>query len=97
MRITGKSAQVKALRRIRAKAMKTNASTPYETCSEQLSPFGRLLATIKFLDLVQFKKIFDRAFHKPSRRPKLGNYFMVEGILMLLVIGFNRLRHSTYI
>ena len=35
-----------------AKAIKINASTVYETCTEQLSPFGGLLALIKFLDLV---------------------------------------------
>ena len=31
-----------------AKAGKINASTPVETCSEQLSPFGGLLALVKF-------------------------------------------------
>ena len=36
----------------RTKARKINASTPFETCSEQLSPFGGLLALIKFLDLM---------------------------------------------
>ena len=38
-----------------AKARKINASTEYETCDEQLSPFGGLLAVIKFFDLVKFK------------------------------------------
>jgi hypothetical protein len=33
------------------KARKINSSTQYETCTEQLSPFGGLLALIKFLDL----------------------------------------------
>ena len=37
-----------------AKARKINASTEYETCNEQLSPFGGLLAVIKFFDLVNF-------------------------------------------
>ena len=35
------------------KARKINASTEYETCDEQLSPFGGLLAVIKFFDLVK--------------------------------------------
>ena len=38
----------------RARARKINASTEFETCSEQLSPFGGLLALIKFFDLVGF-------------------------------------------
>ncbi len=81
----------------RAKARKINASTVYETCSEQLSPFGGLLALIKFIDLVNFQKIFHSAYHKPSRDPKLGHYSMMVGILMLLFIGFNRIWHFVYV
>ncbi len=80
-----------------AKARKINASTRYETCTEQLSPFGGLLALIKFLDLVNFKEIFNYTYHKPSRDPKLGHYSMVIGILMLLFIGFNRIWHFIYV
>ena len=76
---------------------KINASTPYDTCSERLSPFGGLLGLIKFLDLIKFKEIFEHFYIKPTRRPKLGNYRMVVGIMMLLFIGFNRLWHFTYI
>jgi hypothetical protein len=80
-----------------AKPRKINASTPYETCSEQLSPFGGLLALIKFLDLVEFKHIFSLRYQPPTRKPKLGHYRMMIGILMLLFIGFNRIWHFTYI
>ena len=79
------------------KARKINASTSYETCTEQLSPFGGLLAVIKFLDLVKFHDIFQFAYISPKRKPKLGHYLMVVGVLMLLFIGFNRLWHFTYI
>ena len=48
----------------RTNARKITASTAYETCTEQLSPFGGLLALIKFIDLVNFHKIFDSAYHK---------------------------------
>lgn len=81
----------------RTRASKINASTLYETCSEQLSPFGGLLATIKFLDLIDFEEIFHSAYKAPAREPKLGHYKMVIGILMLLFIGFNRIWHFTYI
>ena len=81
----------------RAKARKISASTEYETCTEQLSPFGGLLALIKFIDLVNFHKIFDFAYHKPARNPKRGHYLMMMGILMLLFIGFNRIWHFVYV
>ena len=55
-----------------AEARKINASTVYETCTEQLSPFGGLLPLIKFFDLVGFKDIFDSTYLKPRRDPKLG-------------------------
>jgi hypothetical protein len=80
-----------------AKPRKIEASTTYGTCSEQLSPFGGLLALIKFLDLMDFKEIFEHTYKAPKREPKLGHYRMVVGILMLLFIGFNRLWHFIYI
>ena len=55
-----------------AKAGKINASTEYESCDEQLNPFGGLLAVIKFCDLVKFKEIFNYAYHRPIRRSKLA-------------------------
>jgi hypothetical protein len=62
-----------------------------------LSPFGGLLALIKFLDLVSFREIFHFAYRPPSRQPKLGNYSMMVSILMLLFIGFNRIWHFVYV
>ncbi|MCP3922927.1 MAG: IS1380 family transposase [Desulfobacterales bacterium] len=78
-------------------ANKINASTVYETCTEHLSPFGGLLALIKFKDLTKFEEVFNDTYIKPKRKPKLGNYRMVSGVLMLLFIGFNRLWHFSYI
>ncbi len=78
-------------------ANKINVPTHYETCTEQLSPFGGLLGLIKFLDLVNFQEIFQKCYTPPNREPKLGNYRMVVGMLMLLFIGFNRLWHFSYI
>jgi hypothetical protein len=80
-----------------AKARKINASTHYETCTEQLSPFGGLLALIKFFDLVHFEELFNSTYQKPSREPKMGHHAMMTGILMLLFIGFNRIWHFFYV
>jgi len=81
----------------RTRPNKVNASTAYDTCTERLSPFGGLLAMIKFLDLIEFKQIFNTAYLAPNSKPKLGHYRMVIGLLILLFIGFNRLWHFTYI
>jgi len=80
-----------------SEARKINASTAYDTCTERLSPFGGLLGLIKFFDLIKFEEFFKHLYITPSRKPKLGHYRMVVGILMLLFIGFNRLWHFTYI
>jgi hypothetical protein len=87
----------KGLRARRARTNKINASTAYETCTEQLSPFGGLLAMIKFFDLLDFGQIFHSIYRAPMREPKLGHYRMVTGILVLLFIGFNRIGHFTYL
>jgi len=79
------------------KARKINASTAFDTCKEFLSPFGGLLALIKFLDLVNFPEIFHSGYIAPARKPKLGHYSMMTGVLMLLFIGFNRVWHFIYI
>ena len=95
--ITSKNRIRKGFCKNRAKARKINASTPYETCTEHLSPFGGLLALIKFFDLVNFHKIFNYAYQPTTREPRLGHYSMMVGILMLLFIGFNRIWHFVYI
>ena len=71
-----KSRNSKGFNKDRAEARNINASTVYETCTEQLSPFGGLLALIKFLDLVNFKEIFHSGYQEPSREPKQGHYLM---------------------
>ena len=76
---------------------KIGPSTGYDTCTERLSPFGGLLALIKFLDLMDFERVFQHTYRAPGREPKLGHYRMVVGILILLFIGFNRLWHFVYI
>jgi Transposase DDE domain group 1 len=79
------------------RATKIGPSTAYEYCNERLSPFGGLLGLVKFLDVVQFKEIFDSFYVAPSRTPDLGHYNMVCGIIMLLFIGFNRIWHFLYV
>jgi len=48
----------KGFRKRAVRGRKINASTPHETCTEQLSPFGGLLTMIKFFDLIGFGQYF---------------------------------------
>src|SRR3989338_8543445 len=47
--------------------------------------------------LVKFKEIFDGLYKEPSRRPELGHYNMMYGLIILLFIGFNRIWHFIYV
>ncbi|MFH0948836.1 MAG: transposase [Elusimicrobiota bacterium] len=79
------------------KAIEINGSTAYETCNERLTAFGGFLALIKFLDLVEFKNIFEKHWFVNKRKTSLGCYRMILGCLSLLFIGFQRLGQFTYI
>jgi hypothetical protein len=76
---------------------KIEADTLYETCGSSMTAFGGLLSLVKFLDLVNFKEIFEKHYCSPSRKPLLGCYRMILGVLMLIFIGFQRLGHFSYI
>ncbi len=72
-------------------------STPYAFTNEYLTPFGGYLFFVKMLAALQFEKLFDEHFIKPNRVPKFGHYFMFKGLIFLLVIGFQRVFHFSYI
>jgi hypothetical protein len=79
------------------KPAEIKASTHYELCDTRLTAFGGLLAFVKFLDLVNFKEIFEKRYCSPKRKPELGCFAMVQGLLMLMFVGFTRLGHIEYI
>ena len=72
-------------------------NTPYDLCPQRLSAFGGLLVLVKFLDLIGFPELFEKVYVRPKRKPQLGGYRMVLGMLMLLFIGFQRLGHFLYV
>ena len=80
-----------------ARIAQITAETSYGECSERLTAFGGLLALVKFLDLMGFEEMFEKHYKAPKRKPALGNYRMLLGILMLLFIGFQRLGQFVYI
>ena len=80
-----------------ARPVRITAETPSGECAERLTAFGGLLALLKFLDLLGFEAAFAQHYVSPQRTPKLGDYRMVLGILVLLFIGFQRLGHFAYV
>jgi hypothetical protein len=80
-----------------ARPVRITAETPDGECSERLTAFGGLLALVKFLDLLGFEQAFAQHYVPPKQAPKSGDYRMVLGVLLLLFIGFQRLRHFAYV
>ena len=76
---------------------KIGPDTKYGVCKTRMTAFGGILALIKFLDFVNFKDVFTTHYHSPKRRPRLGCYNMILGVLMLHFVGFSRLGHFAYI
>ena len=94
---THKTAEKQGFQQQRPKAAKIRAETKYLLANTQMTAFGGLLALVKFLDLVNFKELFENHYCSPSRKPELGCYRMMLGFLMLLFIGFARIGHFGFI
>jgi len=72
-------------------------STPHEYIDERFTSFGGLLAFVKMLAAFKVDELFGNTFIKPKRMPQRGHYFMFQGLMYLLIIGFQRLYHFSYI
>jgi len=94
---TGKHQENQGIKDCFGKAIEINGSTAYETCDERLTAFGGFLAFIKFLDLVNFKNVFEKEWISNARKTELGSYRMILGCIALLFIGFQRLGQFEYI
>jgi len=92
-----KARKKKGKRVKKSRVARIGANTPHGLCTQRLSAFGGLLALVKFLDLIGFEEIFEKVYVSPGRKPNLGCYRMVLGVLILLFIGFQRLGHFIHI
>lgn len=80
-----------------AEPLRITPTTPHEYIDERFTPFGGLLAFVKMLAAFKVTELFDNTFIKPKRLPERGHYFMFQGLMYLLIIGFQRLYHFSYI
>ena len=81
----------------KAEPIRITPTTPHEYIDERFTPFGGLLAFVKMLPALAIDQLFENTFVKPKRQPEKGHYFMFQGLIYLLIIGFQRLYHFTYI
>ncbi len=79
-----------------AETIHIKPSTPHEYIDELFTPFGGFLLFVKMLAALQFENLFNSVFAKPQRDPKLGHFFMLNALIFLLVVGFQRLFHFSY-
>ena len=77
----------------KAEPFRITPATQHEYIDERFTPFGGLLAFVKMLAAFKLDELFDNAFIKPKRVPERGHYFMFQGLMYLLIIGFQRLYH----
>jgi hypothetical protein len=80
-----------------SRSLRIGPNTKHDVCSEQMTAFGGLLALVKFLDLIKFKDVFKDIYVSPPRKPILGCYRMVLGLLIMLFVGFQRIGHIKYL
>ena len=80
-----------------AETIHIKPTTPHEYIDELFTPFGGFLLFVKMLAALQFEVLFDSVFVKPQREPKRGHSFMLNALIFLLVVGFQRLFHFSYI
>lgn len=76
---------------------KINADTEYAASDGRMTAYGGLLALMKFLELIEFKEAFDKNYCSPTRKPALGCYRMILGLIGLLFVGFARIGHFFYL
>lgn len=72
-------------------------STPHEYIDERFTSFGGVLAFVKMFAALQVEQLFEKLVIKPKRQPEKGHYFMFTGLLYLLIVGFQRLYHFSYL
>ncbi len=89
--------QKKLHRQCKGRGTRISPNTPYDVCTERMTPFGGLLAFVKFLDLIKYEQVFNDLYVSPSRKAELGCYRMVLGLLMMLFIGFHRISHIDHL
>ncbi|UCE08219.1 MAG: IS1380 family transposase [bacterium] len=77
--------------------IKIEATTPHGYIDEFFTPFGGFLLFVKMLAALQFENLFENVFIEPERKVKFGHYFMLKALIFLLVIGFQRIFHFSYI
>jgi hypothetical protein len=76
---------------------KINASTPYDFCGKNLTPYGGLLPVITMLEKLGFQSLVEETLTSKRIPRSMDLYRFLLGIVLGLYIGFPRLNQLRFI
>ena len=76
---------------------KIGASTPYDFCAKNLTPYGGLLPVATMLEKIGFEKFVDETVTVERTTKAMSTYQFVLAIVLGIYVGFARLNQLRYI
>ena len=76
---------------------KIGASTPYDFCAKNLTPYGGLLPVATMLEKIGFEKFVDETITVERTTKTMSTYQFVMAIVLGIYVGFARLNQLRYI
>jgi hypothetical protein len=76
---------------------KIGASTPYDFCAKNLTPYGGLLPVATMLEKIGFEKLIDETVTVERMTKVMSTYQFILAIVLGLYVGFARLNQLRYI
>jgi hypothetical protein len=76
---------------------KIGASTPYDFCAKNLTPYGGLLPVATMLEKIGFEKVVDETITVDRTTKVMTTYQFMLAIILGLYVGFARLNQLRYI
>jgi Transposase DDE domain group 1 len=76
---------------------KIGASTPYDFCAKNLTPYGGLLPVATMLEKIGFEKLVNESVTVARTTRVMSTYQFILAIVLGLYVGFSRLNQLRYI
>jgi Transposase DDE domain group 1 len=82
---------------IHSDSNKIGASTPYDFCAKNLTPYGGLLPVATMLEKIGFEKVVDETITVGRTTKVMTTYQFILAIILGIYVGFARLNQLRYI